>query len=146
MSDLFTQALHVAKTYDVATPADSLVLYSVSYLPSKINRDRAFAYVKAHPGAMMIEHTPCGAKLVEMGLESSDSGLKPDDLSLVWKEASRRLIRAAKGNVTAFVEGADPRSVFLSRELPELLANAAVTTINQMPKAEFAEKVFPQRK
>ena len=75
MKSLFLEGLKVAKTYDVCTPKDSLVVYSVSFLPNKKNRDDAFAYVNANRGKMMIEHTPCGAKLVEMGFASSDTGL-----------------------------------------------------------------------
>lgn len=139
MKSLFLEGLKVAKTYDVCTPKDSLVVYSVSFLPSKKNRDDAFAYVNANRGKMMIEHTPCGAKLVEMGFASSDTGLNDDDVALIWKEASKRLIDEAAGNITAFVDNADPRSVFCSMELPALLSNPAVTTVNGMDKFEFAE-------
>ena len=60
MKSLFLEGLKVAKTYDVCTPKDSLVVYSVSFLPNKKNRDDAFAYVNANRGKMMIEHTPAG--------------------------------------------------------------------------------------
>lgn len=139
MKSLFLEGLKVAKTYDVCTPKDSLVVYSVSFLPNKKNRDDAFAYVNANRGKMMIEHTPCGAKLVEMGFASSDTGLNDDDVALIWKEASKRLIDEAAGNITAFVDNADPRSVFCSMELPALLGNSAVTTVNGIDKFEFAK-------
>ena len=139
MKSLFLEGLKVAKTYDVCTPKDSLVVYSVSFLPNKKNRDDAFAYVNANRGKMMIEHTPCGAKLVEMGFASSDTGLNDDDVALIWKEASKRLIDEAAGNITAFVDNADPRSVFCSMELPALLGNSAVTTVNGSDKFEFAK-------
>ncbi|MFR8205575.1 MAG: hypothetical protein ACLU99_03990 [Alphaproteobacteria bacterium] len=35
MKSLFLEGLKVAKTYDVCTPKDSLVVYSVSFLPNK---------------------------------------------------------------------------------------------------------------
>lgn len=139
MKSLFLEGLKVAKTYDVCTPKDSLVVYSVSFLPNKKNRDDAFAYVNANRGKMMIEHTSCGAKLVEMGFASSDTGLNDDDVALIWKEASKRLIDEAAGNITAFVDNADPRSVFCSMELPALLGNSAVTTVNGIDKFEFAK-------
>ena len=139
MKSLFLEGLKVAKTYDVCTPKDSLVVYSVSFLPNKKNRDDAFAYVNANRGKMMIEHTPCGAKLVEMGFASSDTGLNDDDVALIWKEASKRLIDEAAGNITAFVDNADPRSVFCSMELPALLGNSAVTMVNGIDKFEFAK-------
>ncbi len=138
MGDLYQKALRVASSLDVSTLKDSLVLYSVSYLPTQENRDNAFAYVAAPKGSGMIEHTPCGAKLLEMGLGSSGTSLSQDEVADVWKEASRRMIAAASGNVTAFVEGADKRSVFLSIELPGILNNPNITTINGMDKNEFA--------
>ncbi len=140
MDKLFRQALEVARSYSVATPADSVVLYSVSYLPTKENRDQAFAFVKQNPGKMMIEHTDCGAKLVELGMASSDSGLSPEQVAEIWRVASKRFIKAASGAVRAFVKDADPRSVFRAMELPQLLENERITTINGEDKQQFAAR------
>ena len=139
--DLFLEGLKVAKTFDVSTPENALVTYSVTGQPSKVNREKAFAYVAANPGAMMIEHTPCGAKLIELGLQSSDSGINAENVMLIWKEASRRLIECASGNVTAFVENARPESVFCTMELPQMLVNPKIKTINGEPKEQFAARV-----
>ena len=57
MNQIFNDAMEVAKTYDVSTPENGLVLYSVSFLPSKENRDKAFEYVRNHPGSVTIENT-----------------------------------------------------------------------------------------
>ena len=89
---------------------------------------------------MVIEHTDCGAKLVEMGLSSNDSGLTADEVAEVWCVASQRFIKAAAGEVTAFVDNADPRSVFRRMELPNILENPRLTTINGIDKLEFAGK------
>lgn len=140
MDDLFIEGLKIAKTYDVSTPENSLVLYSITNLPTKENREQAFAYVASHPGAMMIEHTPCGAKLVEKGFLSSDTGLSDEDVSLIWKEASKRLLEQARGNITAFVKGAVDISVFCSMELPTILNNSEIQTINNIDKFEFAKQ------
>ncbi len=140
MNNLFSDAIKIAKYYDVSTPENGLVVYSVSYQPTKENRDKAFQYVQDNPGSMMIEHTPCGAKLVEIGMASSDSGLTEEEQVLVWKEASRRMIDEAKGNVTAFVDNADKRSVFCSLELPAILNNPNIKTINNEDKELFAQK------
>lgn len=139
-NNLFLEGLKVAKTFDVSTPQDKLVLYSVTNLPTKENREQAFAYVGAHPGSMMIEHTPCGAKLVEMGFLSSESGVSPEELVLIWKEASKRMINNAKGNITAFVKNADSASVFRTMELPAILNNPHIKTINNEDKFSFAEQ------
>ena len=46
----------------------------------------------------------------------------------------------AKGEVTAFVNNADPRSVFCKMELPNILTNPNLTKINGMDKHEFARQ------
>ena len=140
MCDLFSEGLKAAKSLDVSTPPDSLVLYSITNQPTRENRDKAFAYVAEHPGKMMIEHTPCGAKLVELGFSSSDSGMSADDVALIWKEASKRMIEQASGDVTAFVNNADKDSVFLSLELPCILNNQQIPTINGEDKHRFAKR------
>jgi hypothetical protein len=142
MNDLYDKALEVARTYDVSTPKDGLVLYSVSFLPTKENREQAFAYVKANPQKMVIEHTDCGAKLIELGLASSDNGLSDEQIADIWSVASKRLINAAQGEVRAFVKGADSRSVFRSMELPNILSNPQITGINGMDKNLFAQSFF----
>ena len=50
------------------------------------------------------------------------------------------LFKAAAGEVTAFVDNADPRSVFRRMELPNILENPRLTTINGIDKLEFAGK------
>ena len=135
---LYEQALNIARTADVSTPPDSAVLYSVSFLPTRENKDRAFAYLRQTPGAMMIDQTPCGKRLVELGLDSGDLSAE-DKLKAaeIWKIASKRFIENARGNVTAFVKNADPRSVFRSKELPEIMKNQNISSINGMPKERF---------
>lgn len=135
---LYEQALNIARTADVSTPPDSVVLYSVSFLPTKENKDRAFDYIRQVSGAMMIDQTPCGKQLVELGFDAGD--LSEDDklrVAEVWKVASKRFIESASGNVTAFVKNADPRSVFRSMELPEIMKNPKISSINGLPKSRF---------
>ena len=142
MDDFYDNALEVAKTYDVTTKPDSLVLYSVSYLPTKENKFQAFEYVRDHPGSVMLDHTPCGIKMMDMGLENGRCDLKEDEIAYLWKVASKRLLENASGNITAFVKDADERSVFRSMELPTILANDKIKTINGVDKFEFAKTNF----
>ena len=140
--DLYKQAMTVAETFDVSSPENSVVLYSISYLPTTRNRDLAFDCVRSNPGKMMIEHTACGAELVRLGLDSADKcNLPSEQIAAVWKAASKRFIEAASGNVCAFVEKADRRSVFRSMELPTILQNERIRTVNGTDKYEFA-KIF----
>ena len=88
----------------------------------------------------MIEHTDCGAKLVEMGLMSGDCGLSSDEIADIWSIASKRFIDSASGDVIAFVKGADKRSVFRTQELPAILNNEKITTINGENKFDFASR------
>ncbi len=136
---LYEKALEIAGSYDVSTPKDSVVLYSISYLPTTENRDKAFAYVKAHPEAKMIEDTVCGRTLMDMGVGYHEVGLTQDEIAQIWAIASRRFIRNVKGKVMAFVNHAHPKSIFRIVELPLLLENKNVTEINGCNKYEFAE-------
>ena len=145
MKQFFCEAMKVAETYDVSTPEDSLVLYSVSFLRTKENRELAFQYVKEHSGFVTIENTLCGSKLVEMFL--SDKGnLTDEEIASIWAAASERMIKNAKGKVTAFVKGADPRSVFCRVELVNILENQLIMTINGEDKHLFASKYIKYEK
>lgn len=137
-NELYNQAMKIAESADVSTPRNSVVLYSVSFLPTKENKDKAFAHIAANQGAMMIEQTECGRLLVELGFDVGDLS-EEDKLKVaeVWKVASKRFICAASGNVTAFVDNADARSVFRSMELPEIIKNVRIDTINRIDKNLF---------
>lgn len=142
---LYEEALEVAGTYDVTTPKNSVVLYSISYLPTTENRDNAFAYVKTHPQAKMIEDTVCGKKLMDMGVGYHEVGLTQDEIAQIWAIASRRFITSVKGSVVAFVKNAHPKSIFRMVELPLLLQNKNITDINGIDKQQFA-KMFQKEK
>lgn len=133
------KGLQIARSYDVSSKENSVVLYSISFQPTQVNREKAFKYIKSNPDKIMIEHTECGAKLVEIGFESIKT-LNQEDIMTIWGEASRRFVAAASGNVTAFVDGADPRSVFRTVELPNILQNPNIKTVNDIDKYEFAKQ------
>ena len=139
MSDLYQTAKKAAEEMDVSTPPDSIVLYSISFLPTTQNRDKAFEYVKKNPGKQTIEQTACGKCLIELGLYNKPYFLPSEQVAEIWGIASRRFIAGAGGNVTAFVEQADARSVFRRFELPALLNNPRLSSINGMNKFEFAQ-------
>ena len=139
-SNLLEQGLNVAQTYDVSSDENSVVLYSISYQSTSINRDKAIEFIKANPNKMLLEHTECGAKLVEMGFETSTT-LNCEDIKTIWAIASRRFINAAKGGIVAFVDNAHPESVFVSIELPNILQNPYIHTINHIDKHLFAKQI-----
>lgn len=141
MKKLFEEAMNVAKTYDVSTPRNRLVLYSISFLPTKVNRENAREFVHQHPQFVLMEHTPCGKKLEEMKLSAKGSGLTSQEVAEIWRVASKRLIQNASGSVKAFVDGADPKSTFRCVELPALLENPKITTINGENKYIYARRI-----
>jgi hypothetical protein len=132
-------AWQIARSADVSTPDGSVVLYSISYQPSDINKRKAMAYLQENPDKKMLDDTECGKQLIALGLETGSEN--PDaELLKIWAFASERFIKAVKGNVVAFVDNADKRSTFVSVELPLLLQNENVKTINGQDKFIFAEK------
>ncbi len=137
--DKLAKAYEIAQNEDVATPADSVVLYSISYLPTRENKDKAMAYLKSHSESRTLDDTPCGKKLIALGLETG-SGCPDSEILKVWAIASARFIAAASGNVLAFVENADPRSTFVSVELPHILQNDKIKMINGIAKETFAKQ------
>ena len=139
MPDLLQQARQIAANAEVVTPPDTLLLYSISYLPSDENKRRALQYKVEQPESMMLDDTPCGRQLMALGLETG-SGVPDVERLKIWATASERFIMAASGNVTAFVEKADPRSTFVSVELPLLLKNSRITQINGVDKTLFARQ------
>jgi hypothetical protein len=133
------KAYEIAYNYDVYSAPDSVVLYSVSYLPNKDNKIKAYEYIKTHKNCITLDDTECGKNLIELGLETDFKAPK-EELMKIWAIASERFIMSASGNVTAFVENADPRSTFRKVELPNLLKNDKVKSINGENKFVFAEK------
>ncbi|MFV0626525.1 MAG: hypothetical protein ACK5N8_04165 [Alphaproteobacteria bacterium] len=134
--NLYWEAMKISSSLSVTTKENSIVLFSVSYLPTKENKEQAHAFLKKNPDKIIIDNTPCGKALMAMNL---DKFLSLEEVCEIWKVSSKRLIEQAKGGVVAFVKGADPRSVFYSMELPELLKNENITTINGIDKFEFYE-------
>lgn len=135
---LYEKAVNIAETFDVASARDCVVVYSISFLPTKGNKDAAFAYIKNNPSSIMIDQTPCGKalnKLFGNGADFDDEDKQK--VAKVWAIASKRFIAQASGNITAFVKNADARSVFRSVELPAILKNDRIKTINGVDKNQF---------
>ncbi len=142
MDNIYQKALEVAADMSVATPDNGVVLYSISFLPTKENKEQAFAYLEQHPEAMMIDQTECGQALIKMGLLNNHPELSSEQIAYIWKIASKRMIEQARGDIKAFVKNADSRSVFRSTELPAILQNPNIPTINGIDKFTFANSYF----
>lgn len=139
MTDLTLEtAKNIALTADVSSPENGAVLYSVSFLPTKENKTKAYAFVKSHPDTVLLDTTPCGQALINSGLETT-LDIASSALAEIWKIASKRFIEQASGNITAFVLNADKRSTFCTVELPAVLKNEKIRTINGTEKHLFAK-------
>lgn len=138
MNDLLRKAYNIAASADVITPRDKVVLYSISYQKTDINKQRALHFMRDNPQYMMLDNTPCGQQLIALGLETGNN--PSTEILKIWALASQRFIAAASGNITAFVENADKRSTFRSVELPEILRNEQIKTVNNIDKFVFARQ------
>mgnify|MGYP006916034455 CR=1 FL=1 len=137
------QALHIAQTFDVTTPKDKLVLFSISFQNNDTNKQLADNYISSHQGFVTIASTPCGKALEELQLFDKKNELTQDEAYQIWGIASTRMVLYAKGNITAFIKGAHPLSTFCQYELPTILLNQNITTVNGKDKFSlFAEPWF----
>ena len=135
------KALQIAQTANVETQENCAVLYSISYLKSDENKRNAIAYVQKHEQCLLLDDTECGRQITDLNLDNDFKNPK-DEIQKIWHVASKRFILAASGNLTAFVDKADPRSTFVSVELPLILQNERIKTINHIDKNDFAKQFF----
>ena len=143
MNELIKKARDIAETYDVSTQSDSAVVYSVSFMPTDENKQKAKAFIKANPTAKMLDDTPCGKALIALGLDGKVNEVGKE-ITEIWRIASSRYIKEASGNIHAFVEGADARSTFCTTELSEIMENPQITYINGVEKSLFSNTFIPK--
>lgn len=144
MTNLINKAFEIAKTYDVSTEPNGAVVYSVSFMPTDENKQQAFAFLMEHPKAKMLDDTPCGKALIDLGLDGKVNEVG-EDITAIWRIASSRYIKAASGNIYAFVAGADERSTFCTTELAEIMQNPYITQINGVDKNLFLKDFKAKR-
>lgn len=143
MTHLLKEAYQIAQTYDVTTAMDNAVVYSVSFMPTDKNKKEALAFIQAHPLAKMLDDTPCGKALINLGLDGKVNEVG-EEITQIWRIASSRYIKAASGNIHAFVDGADERSTFCTTELAEIMENPKITHINNIEKSLFQVNFKPK--
>lgn len=90
-------------------------------------------------GSHTIEDTLVGKILSEANLwDSRSSGISPEEAATVWADASHRFAKNASGKVLTNVTGAIQDRTFRNIELPELLKNEKIDSINGIPREELA--------
>lgn len=144
MQELLKKALNIAETYDVSTCKNCAVVYSISYMPNESNKIRAKEYVTVNNKAKMLDDTPCGKALIDLGLDGKVNDVA-EEITKIWKIASSRYINSASGDIAAFVEGADERSTFCTTELNDIMQNPNITHINRIEKNIFYQNFCPKR-
>ena len=126
--------------FDVSCPHNGAVFYSNHRFDGgHLNRNSADDL-----GLTRLEQTDGGrwlqAQKTYESLETLDGQptlwTRPDADS-VWSEASTKFARSVSGNVTTRVIGAEPDTLFRSKELPALLENQKVTSINGVSREEL---------
>ena len=144
MQELIDKALKIAEAFDVSTKENCAVVYSVSYMPHEENKINARKFIKNNAGVKMLDDTPCGQALINLGLDGKVNNVS-EEITKIWKIASSRYIASASGNITAFVDGADERSTFCTTELNDIMQNPNITHINHIEKNIFYKNFQPQR-
>ena len=137
MQNLLDKAFEIANTEDVSTITNNAIVYSVSFMPNSKNKELALEYISKNPDAKTLDHTPCGKKLIELGLNGKVNEVS-HKITEIWKIASKRYIDNASGNIIAFVDGVDIRSTFYTTELKQILKNEKISTINGIEKHLYA--------
>lgn len=144
MQNLLTKAYEIAENANVTTVPNGAVVYSVSYMPNDKNKIKAKEFLKQNPIAKMLDDTPCGKALIELGLDGKVNEVG-EEITKIWRIASARYIAAASGNIHAFVDGADERSTFCTTELEEIMKNQNIASINGEDKSIFVANFKPKR-
>jgi hypothetical protein len=88
-----------------------------------------------HPQRRLIEQSPSGKAL---GNALENSLLRPDDKSRVLQAAAMKFLVVAKGDAEIIFGSPFPREDFLRKELPTLLSNPRIGTINGVSRAKLS--------
>jgi RHS repeat-associated protein len=120
---LYEQTLAKVDSLNFTTPKDSALFYSGP-------GNRAFAMQLADDtGRFTIDSTPGGQYLNSLKLYDT---LPQAQADAIWTKASQAYVNGASGEVNAYINGASLNRVYFSTELPALMRNANVTTINHL--------------
>ncbi len=130
----YVAAMRVAKGLPADTPKDRLLITSLGTDVPAVGPVSSTG-AGGDRGLVRVEDTACGKALTEMNLYGENSALTRPLADRVWREVHRRVSEQARGDVTVLASGAHPRSDFARVELPALLANPEVSTINGGDKA-----------
>jgi hypothetical protein len=101
-----------------------------------LNRQFAQQDCKVNSAGYTIEDTAIGKRLEQADL-FHDKELTRSEAYEVWRVASEQFSKNAKGDIETHVIDARPDSIFRETELPALLENQNVTSINGISRQEL---------
>lgn len=134
ISDSLERASLIACGEAVETPVGGAVFFS-----SGRGRNKALHFCKQEEGRFTtILDTAAWRALSEEGWIGRASSFDLDTQLALKNIVCERFARAAAGNVTVFFNPKRPFGTFFDTELPILLENKNVQTINALPKGAFA--------
>jgi hypothetical protein len=126
--------------FDVNSPKDGAIFYSDDFQGNKsMNRLRAENYSDGGKTKTTLEQTKGGRWLDDEKLFEHGSPIDDPDAKFLWGKASRQYAQQASGDTRCFVTGSSPRSIFRTVELPALLQNPNVTSLNGIPRQMLAD-------
>ena len=134
-------AVRIALNADVSSPRDSAVFFA----GSKKNMREAMHFCRenSEDGFMTLLHTEAHQQLSELPLSGRESRFSSEEMFDLNGAASARFAQEASGNVTVFCNKVTGRSTFFTLELPALLLNDEVETINNEDKMLWLRFVQP---
>lgn len=128
----YSQIMDKVENGNFSTPENGAVVYSGG--PDNLAAARQFA--EGSNGAkVLLEGTETGKFLNSLqGLVGEFKTLTPGQIRAIWEAASRRYVWGASGDVTAFVEGSNPNSIYMQveRYILEYLVEHGIINMNYM--------------
>ena len=88
MEDIIGKAWRIAKGGDVSTAPDGAVVYSVSYMPTSENKTKAQTFVRQNKTAKMLDDTPCGKALIDLGLDGRVDEVG-EEITKIWRLSTK---------------------------------------------------------
>jgi len=135
------RAVDIALHGDVSSAPDSAVFFA----GKKSNMREAVRLCTSDESGELttLLHTDAYKQLKEIPLYGHDAPFTPEESFDITGAVSARFAQEASGNVTVFVEKLSKRSTFFTVELPALLLNDDVETINNEDKMSWLRYVQP---
>lgn len=135
----------ISEHFSVTSPKDRSIFYSGfdpdilrnPTLPPLKNWQLA-NLLSGAAGFTRFEHTP-GGRVLQSDYDSNRDKFNESAWKIIWSLGSAKFAYNVRGNVTAITNGAKLEGVFLETELPILMENKRVTSINCFPKQLLKE-------